>query len=61
MEEDIKEIKQMLKDFITTYKLKSLKIKADIEYHSKLNTKNPKQWTTEYYSIVNNIDLELKQ
>ena len=61
MEEDIKKIKELLKDFITTYTLKSLKIKADIEYHSKLNTRNPKKWTTEYYSTVSNIDIELKQ
>lgn len=61
MEEDIKEIKKILKDFITTYTLKSLKIKADIEYHTKLNTEDPRRWKTEYYSTVSNIDLELKQ
>lgn len=59
MEKDLELIKTMLTDFIETYQLKTLKINTKIEYHSKLNTKNPQKWTTEYYSTVNKIDINL--
>ena len=61
MEDEIKEIKKIIKEFIVNHTLKSFKIKADIDYHSKLNSANPQKWVTEYYSTVSNIDVEIKQ
>ena len=61
MEEEIKEIKKIIKEFIIKHTLKSFKVKADIDYHSKLNTQNKEKWITEYYSTVSNIDVEIKQ
>ena len=59
MEKDLEFIKTILTDFIEKYQLKTLKINTKIEHHSKLNTENPEKWTTEYYSIVNKIDINL--
>lgn len=61
MEEEIKELKKIIKEFIIKHTLKNFKAKADIDYHSKLNTTNPQKWITEYYSTVSNIDIEIKQ
>lgn len=59
MEKDLELIKTMITDFIEEYQLKTLKINTKIEYHTRLNTENPKKWTTENYSTVNNIDINL--
>lgn len=59
MEKDLEFIKTILTDFIEKYQLKTLKINTKIEHHSKLNTENSEKWTTEYYSIVNKIDINL--
>lgn len=61
MEEEIKDLKKIIKEFIIKHTLKTFKVKADIDYHSKLNTTNPEKWVTEYYSTVSNIDVEIKQ
>ena len=61
MEEEIKELKKIIKEFIIKHTLKGFKLKADIDYHSKLNASNPKRWVVEYYSTVSNIDVEIKQ
>ena len=61
MEEEIKELKNIIKEFIIKHTLKSFKVKADIDYHSKLNASNPQRWVVEYYSIVSNVDVEIKQ
>lgn len=61
MEEEIKELKKIIKEFIIKHTLKSFKVKADIDYHSKLNANNPQKWVVEYYSTVSNIDVEIKQ
>ena len=61
MEEEIKELKKIIKEFIIKHTLKTFKVKADIDYHSKLNTQNKEKWVTEYYSTVSNIDVEIKQ
>lgn len=61
MEEEIKELKKNIENFIIKHTLKNFKAKADIDYHSKLNDSNPKSWVTEYYSTVSNIDIEIKQ
>ena len=61
MEEEIKDLKKIIKEFIIKHTLKNFKVKADIDYHSKLNTTNPEKWVTEYYSTVSNIDVEIKQ
>lgn len=61
MEEDIKRLKKEIKDFIVKYTLKDFKVRAEIEYHSKLNANNPKKWVQEFYSTVTNIDIEIKQ
>lgn len=61
MEEEIKELKKTIEEFIIKHTLKNFKVKADIDYHSKLNDSNPKKWVTEYYSTVSNIDVEIKQ
>ena len=61
MEEEIKELKNIIKDFIIKHTLKNFKVKADIDYHSRLNDSNPKKWVTEYYSTVSNIDVEIKK
>ena len=68
MEKEIDKIKDILEKFIEKYQIKTLKINTSIEYHSKLNTENPKKWVTEenpkkwvteYYSTVNRIDINL--
>lgn len=59
MEKDLEEMKNILKRFIEKYQLKTLKINTKISHHSKLNTENSQKWTTEYYSIVNKIDINL--
>lgn len=56
-----KKLKKIIKEFIIKHTLKSFKVKADIDYHSKLNTQNKEKWVTEYYSTVSNIDVEIKQ
>ena len=56
---DIEKIKKLIESFIEKYQIKTLKINTSIEYHSKLNTENPKKWVTEYYSTVNRIDINL--
>ena len=61
MEEEIKELKKIIKEFIIKHTLKNFKVKADIDYHSKLNTTNPEKWVTEYYSTVSNIYVEITQ
>ena len=61
MEEEIKELKKIIENFIIKHTLKNFKVKADIDYHSKLNDSNPKKWIIEYYSTVSNIDVEIKQ
>lgn len=61
MEEEIKELKKIIKEFIIKHTLKSFKVKADIDYHSKLNASNPQKWVVEYYSTVSNVDVEIKQ
>lgn len=61
MEEEIKELKNIIKEFIIKHTLKSFKVKADIDYHSKLNASNPQRWAVEYYSTVSNVDVEIKQ
>lgn len=59
MEKELENIKNILTEFIEKYQLKTLKINTKIEYHSKLNSENPKKWVTEYYSTVNKIDINL--
>lgn len=61
MENEIKEIKKIIEDFIVKHTLKKLIIKADINYRSKINDSNPQKWVVEYYSTVNDIDIEIKQ
>lgn len=59
MERELENIKEILTKFIEKYKLKTLKINTKIEYHTKLNTENPKKWITENYSTVDKIDINL--
>ena len=59
MEKEIEKIKEEIEEFVERYQLKTLKINTKISYHSKLNTENPKKWTTEYYSTVEKIDINL--
>ena len=59
MEKDLEKIKNILTQVIEKYQLKTLKINTQIEYHSRLNTENSEKWTTEYYSTVNKIDINL--
>ena len=59
MEKDIKRIKDTIQQFIEKYNIKTLKIRTDISYSSKLNTTNPEKWVTEDYSTVNTIDINL--
>lgn len=59
MEKELEEIKDILTEFIEKYQLKTLKINTKISYHSRFNTENSQKWTTEYYSEVNKIDINL--
>lgn len=59
MEKELENIKEILKQFIEKYQLKTLKINTKIEYHSRLNIENPDKWKKEYYSKVNKIDINL--
>lgn len=59
MENELEGIKNILKNFVEKYQLKTLKINTKIEYHTRLNTENPKKWITENYSTVNKIDINL--
>ncbi len=59
MEKELEKIKETLTKFIEEYQLKTLKINTKIEYHSRLNTENPKKWKAEYYSTVNKVDINL--
>lgn len=59
MEKELENIKEILINFIEKYQLKTLKINTSISYHSIFNTENPKKWTTENYSTVNKIDINL--
>lgn len=59
MEKELENIKEILKQFIEKYQLKTLKINTKIKYHSRLNIENLDKWKKEYYSKVNKIDINL--
>lgn len=59
MEDDIKQIKNLLTQFIEKYEIKTLKINTNITFSSRFNDDNPKEWKVEYKSTVNNIDINL--
>lgn len=59
MEKDLEKLKDEITRIVEKYQLKTFKINTKISCHSRLNTENEKKWTTEYYSTIEKIDINL--